>query len=45
MAIVASESIVGHLQRDGRRYVREVHTDHLGAVHDRWGALMLDRGE
>jgi hypothetical protein len=33
--IVSSTCLVGHLQRDGRRYVIERHTDHLGAVHER----------
>jgi hypothetical protein len=35
MSIVSSVAVVGHLQRDGRRYVTERHTDHLGAVHAR----------
>lgn len=33
MPIVSSVHTVGHAQRDGRRYVREQHTDHLGVVH------------
>lgn len=33
MAIVSSSHATGHAQRDGRRYVREEHTDHRGAVH------------
>lgn len=35
MAIVSSEFFVGALQADGRAYVREEHTDHLGQVHRR----------
>jgi hypothetical protein len=26
-------STVGHAQIDGRHYVEELHTDHLGVVH------------
>jgi hypothetical protein len=33
MSIVASVRMVGHAQADGRRYVRETHTDHLGNVY------------
>lgn len=32
MAIVSSTHTVGHAQIDGRRYVVESHTDHLGIV-------------
>lgn len=35
MAIVSSTYVVGHPQIDGRRYVREVHTDSAGAEHVR----------
>ena len=35
MSIVASEFVVGHPQVDGRCYVIERHTDHLGVVHER----------
>lgn len=35
MSIVSSSFSVGHAQADGRRYVREEHVDHLGAVHAR----------
>jgi hypothetical protein len=35
MPIVESSFAVGHAQRDGRRYVTERHTDHLGRVHER----------
>lgn len=34
MTIVSSTAIVGHTQSDGRRYVREQHSDHLGVVHE-----------
>ena len=33
MAIVSSTYTVGHAQADGRRYVREQHTDSEGIVH------------
>ncbi len=33
MAIVSTEINVGHAQIDGRRYVEELHTNHLGVVH------------
>lgn len=33
MPIVSSTFIVGHEQVDGRRYVREQHTDSVGGVH------------
>lgn len=33
MSIVSSTHTVGHAQADGRAYVLEQHTDHLGAVH------------
>ena len=33
MTITASIFTTGHAQVDGRRYVREVHTDHLGVEH------------
>lgn len=33
MPIVSSTHTVGHAQRDGRRYVREVHTDQAGSQH------------
>ncbi len=32
MPIISSTHTVGHAQRDGRRYVRESHTDNTGAV-------------
>ena len=36
MAIVSSTfSLDGHAQRDGRRYVREVHTDSHGVAYTR----------
>lgn len=35
MGIVSSNHIVGHLQKDGRRYVIENHTDSVGVVHSR----------
>jgi len=35
MSIVSSTYTVGHAQADGRRWVIERHTDHLGAVHER----------
>jgi hypothetical protein len=34
MPIVSSTHVVGHAQADGRRYVTERHTDHLGATHE-----------
>lgn len=34
MPIVASEIVEDAPQRDGRRWVRERHTDHLGAAHE-----------
>lgn len=34
MAIATSAVIADQLQADGRRYVTERHTDHLGAHHD-----------
>lgn len=33
MSIVSSTHTVGHAQIDGRRYLTERHTDHLGEVH------------
>lgn len=33
MTILSSVLQTGHAQRDGRRYAREIHTDHLGAQH------------
>jgi hypothetical protein len=33
MSIVSSVHSVGHAQADGRAYVIEVHTDHVGGVH------------
>ena len=33
MSIVSSQVVEDHAQRDGRRAVREHHTDHLGVVH------------
>jgi hypothetical protein len=33
MAIVSSVIVEDAIQRDGRRWVREHHTDHLGIVH------------
>lgn len=33
MAIVSTAINAGHEQIDGRRYVEELHTDHLGVVH------------
>lgn len=33
MTIVSSTAAAGHAQKDGRRYVQEIHTDHLGAEH------------
>jgi hypothetical protein len=33
--IVSSTHTVGHAQVDGRKWVIERHTDHLGAVHER----------
>lgn len=33
MPITSSVLSTGHAQRDGRRYVREIHTDHLGVQH------------
>lgn len=33
MSITSSVYSTGHEQRDGRRYVREEHTDHLGVLH------------
>jgi hypothetical protein len=33
MSIVASIAQIGHAQVDGRRYVIERHTDHVGVVH------------
>ena len=34
MPIVSSEYVLeGHTQADGRRYVNETHTDHLGGLH------------
>jgi hypothetical protein len=33
MTISSSIYTTGHAQRDGRRYVREVHTDHLGTEY------------
>lgn len=33
MPIVSSTHTVGHAQRDGRRYVVELHTDSTGKVH------------
>lgn len=33
MPIVSSTHTVGHAQRDGRRYVVELHTDDAGVVH------------
>lgn len=42
MTIASSVSIVGHAQRDGRCYVEERHTDHLGAVHRReFGPVLI----
>lgn len=35
MPIVSSRTELGHLQKDGRRLVREVHTDQLGVEHVR----------
>lgn len=35
MTISSSSFAAGHAQADSRRYVREEHTDHLGAVHVR----------
>lgn len=35
MAIVSSTKTVGHAQVDGRRYVREVHTDGDGGQYVR----------
>lgn len=35
MSIVSSIFIAGHAQIDGRRYVVEEHTDHVGTVHRR----------
>ncbi len=35
MPIVSSGYIVGHAQADGRRYITEVHIDHLDATHVR----------
>lgn len=43
MTIVSSETVETSLQADGRRYVREHHTDHLGVVHPRtWLAGAAD---
>ena len=33
MSIISSTFSVGHAQVDGRKYVAEQHTDHLGGVH------------
>lgn len=33
MSIVASTHVVGPAQVDGRHYVTETHTDHLGEVY------------
>ncbi len=33
MPIVSSGYVIGQPQVDGRRYITEVHTDHLGASH------------
>lgn len=33
MSIVTSSHTVGHAQVDGRRYVTEIHTDHIGEAH------------
>lgn len=33
MSIVSSISTIGHAQVDGRKYVTETHTDHLGNVY------------
>ena len=33
VSIVSSIHTVGHAQVDGRHYVTEAHTDHLGVVH------------
>lgn len=35
MPIVSSAVSIGHAQRDGRRYITETHTDHLGGTHER----------
>lgn len=43
MSIVSSETVSTSTQRDGRRYVLERHTDHLGAIHERtWLAGAAD---
>lgn len=42
MPVVTSSLSVGHAQRDGRRYVTETHTDHLGRVHER--EFLADEG-
>jgi len=43
MTIVSSETVETSVQRDGRRYVREHHTDHLGVIHPRtWLAGAAD---
>lgn len=33
MSIVSSSHVVGHAQRDGRRYVTETHVDSEGSTH------------
>lgn len=33
MSIVSSDHVVGHAQRDGRRYVTETHVDSEGVTH------------
>lgn len=33
MPIVSSDHIVGPVQKDGRAYVTETHTDHLGGIY------------
>jgi hypothetical protein len=33
VSIVSSTHIVGHAQRDGRRYVTETHLDHEGVAY------------
>ena len=34
MAIVSSTFVLEHAQKDGRRHVREYHTDEKGVVHE-----------
>ena len=35
MTIISSTFAAGHAQIDGRRYVTNTHTDHLGVQHKR----------